>query len=153
MEIRDFMTKENLEMIGLAVMCDRYSDWWRGYGARHGICVSTTPRSASYDNFKDMICLGKDITTIMDFFEKLKGECRIKDVSKYLEEKDRRYISSQRITAVCRRLCASGYLKQRYSAPYKITVRTFDWVFENGHSNYKEVTKEITVRDSLYSLA
>lgn len=149
MEIRDFMTKENLEMIGLAVMCDRYSDKWRGYGSRNGIRVSTTQRSTSFDNFENMVCLGKDITTIMAFFETLEGECRIKDVSKYLKEKGNGRISSQRITAVCRRLCASGYLKQRYSAPYKITIKTFEWIF----GKYQEVEKDIEVRDSLYSLA
>lgn len=149
MEIRDFMTKENLEMIGLAVMCDRYSDLWRGDSTRNGIYVSTTQRSTSFDNFENMVYLGEDISAIMAFFETLDGECRIKDVSEYLEKKGNRGCSIQRITTVCRRLCASGYLKQRYSKPYKITIKTSAWIFGKN----QEVEKEIEVRDSLYSLA
>lgn len=150
MEIRDFMTKENLEMIGLAVMCDRYSYKWRGYGARNGIRVSTKQKSTSFDNFENMVCLGKDITTIMAFFETLEGECRIKDVSKYLRGR----LSMQKITAICRRLCASGYLKQRYSDPYRVTVKysEYDWSCYPKR-RYNEVIKEVEVRDSLYSLA
>lgn len=148
MEIRDFMTKENLEMIGLAVMCDRYANYWQ-----NDILVDKNEHfsSPSYDNFRKMIRLGRDITSIMEFFEALNGECRIKDVSKYLEERNI-YLPIQRITAVCRRLCASGFLKQRYSDPYKTTIRTFDWIYEIGGYVYKEVTKEIEVRDSFYSL-
>lgn len=152
MEIRDFMTKENLEMIGLAVMCDRFADDWSGYGARNGIHVSETPQvSASFNNFENMVKLGKDISMIMEFFETLNGECRIKNVSEYLKEKGASR-SIRRITTVCRRLCASGYLKQRYSDPYKITVKTSEWDWDN-YPKRKEVTKEIEVRDSLYSLA
>ena len=152
MEVRDFMIKENFEMIGLAVMCDRDSDWWRGYSARNGIRVSTVQESTSYDNFIKMVNLGRDITIIMEFFENLDGECKIKDVLKYLEEKGNDYFTMQRVTAVCRRLCASGYLKQRYSDPYVITIKTSEWDWDN-YPRRKEVTKEIKVRDSLYSLA
>lgn len=157
MEIRDFMTKENLEMIGLAVMCDRGSYLWSGYSVReHGgiKVINSLKASTSFDNFTRMINLGKDITVIMKFFENLDGECKIKDVSKYLEEKNT-LLSMQRITAVCRRLCASGYLKQRYSDPYKITVKVDEWEWSDflKRTIRKEVTKEIEVKDSLYSLA
>lgn len=153
MEIRDFMTKENLEMIGLAVMCDRYAQYGYDYDGRTSIFVNKEkPESASFDNFEKLIRLGEDITVIMEFFETLNGECKIKDVSEYLKEKKYLNLSMQRITAVCRRLCASGFLKQRYSDPYKVTIKTCvcDW---GKYPLLKEVTKEIEVKDSLYSLA
>jgi hypothetical protein len=154
MEIRDFMTKENLEMIGLAVMCDRYAHFWRGYevGSRGIQVIDAQYASTSFNNFMDMIHLGEDISIIMEFFETSNGEYRIKDVSKYLEEKGRGR-SMQKITAVCRKLCASGYLKQRYSDPYKVTIKDFKLDWSSCPPKHKEVTKEIEVSDSLYSLA
>lgn len=163
-EIRDFMTKENLEMIGLAVMCDRFSHLYksdRKYDfhmkrmtpAYEPITVVPDPvyNSTSYKNFEKMVFLGRNISAIMEFFENSHGEYKIKDVLKYLEEKNI-YLPMQRITAVCRRLCASGYLKQRYSEPYKITVKSTEWNWDN-FPKHKEVTREFEVRDSLYSLA
>ena len=152
MEIRDFMTKENLEMIGLAVMCDRHSRLWRGYRVRNGIrVIDSQCDSASFDNFMKMVRLGKIITVIMEFFETLDGKCKIKDVSKYLEEKNI-HLSTQEITSVCRKLCASGYLKQRYSEPHKIAIKVLTWDWDN-YPKCKEITEEIEVKDSFYSLA
>lgn len=150
MEVRDFMTKENLEMIGLAVMCDRYAFYWRNYRNYSGsirVIDASLNSSVSSSNFMEMVRLGKDISVIMEFFEKLEGECKIKDIVKYLKENGIRW-TVQRTTATCRRLCASGFLKQRYSDPYKITVRNYDY----SGPKVVPVANEIEVRDSLYSL-
>lgn len=164
-EIRDFMTKENLEMIGLAVMCDRFSHLYksdRRYSYEKGcvvpsyepITVVLDPayHSTSYSLFFDLVHRGQYISTIMDFFEEeLDGECKIKDVVKYLKEKRGCDWTIQGVTTACRKLCASGYLKQRYSDPYKITVKNTEYGW--GPNRFKEVTREVEVRDSLYSLA
>lgn len=148
MEVRDFMTKENLEMIGLAVMCDRYAFYWRNHRGNIRITEASVCSSVSSSNFMEMVQLGKDISVIMEFFEKLEGECKIKDIVEYLRENGIRW-TAQRTTATCRRLCASGFLKQRYSDPYKITVRNYDY----SGPKVVPVANEIEVRDSLYSLA
>jgi len=140
MEVSNFMTKENLEMIGLAVMCDKYAFYWRNHRGNIRVTEASACSSVSSSNFMEMIQLGKDISVVMEFFEKLGGECKIKDIVEYLRENGIRW-TVQRATATCRRLCASGFLKQRYSDPYKITVRNYDY------------SVEIEVRDSLYSLA
>jgi hypothetical protein len=147
MEIRDFMTKENLEMIGLAVMCDRFPWAYRNLDKPNPKRVNST----SLEEFEKLVRLGNDINSVMAIIAQSEKGVRVKDIREALQRKDPYAPSSQRITRVCGRLVASGYLKHVYGEPRIIeyTIDTYD--YEHHYWYKRTVTKSIP--DSLYKLA